>query len=145
MQRDLRQLALEPRPWSAPHSHQLQVVWRCLGEVNEDEKADFLGSARALVFPMDWPEPFGLVMIEAMSCGTPVIAFKRGSVPEVIDEGLTGMVVETVEQAAEAVKSLQALDRNAVRATFERRFTAERLAADCMEIYRSPPGVRRAR
>jgi glycosyltransferase involved in cell wall biosynthesis len=116
-----------------------------IGEVNEDEKADFLGSARALVFPIDWPEPFGLVMIEAMSCGTPVVAFKRGSVPEVIDEGVTGMVVETVEQAAEAVKSLHALDRNVVRATFERRFTAERMAADYIEVYRSLPGVRMKR
>jgi glycosyltransferase involved in cell wall biosynthesis len=112
-----------------------------IGEVNEDEKADFLGSARALVFPIDWPEPFGLVMIEAMSCGTPVVAFNRGSVPEVIDEGVTGMVVESVEQAAEAVKSLHALDRNVVRATFERRFTAERMAADYIEVYRSLPGV----
>jgi glycosyltransferase involved in cell wall biosynthesis len=112
-----------------------------IGEVNEDEKADFLGSARALVFPIDWPEPFGLVMIEAMSCGTPVVAFNRGSVPEVIDEGVTGMVVESVEQAAEAVKSLHAFDRNVVRATFERRFTAERMAADYIEVYRSLPGV----
>jgi glycosyltransferase involved in cell wall biosynthesis len=112
-----------------------------IGEVNEDEKADFLGSARALVFPIDWPEPFGLVMIEAMSCGTPVVAFNRGSVPEVIDEGVTGMVVETVEQAAEAVKSLHAFDRNVVRATFGRRFTAERMAADYIEVYRSLPGV----
>jgi glycosyltransferase involved in cell wall biosynthesis len=116
-----------------------------IGEVNEREKADFLGDARALLFPIDWPEPFGLVMIEAMSCGTPVIAFKRGSVPEVVDEGLTGMVVETVEQAAEAVKSLRALDRKMVRATFERRFTAERMAADYMEVYRSLPGVRAQR
>ncbi len=113
-----------------------------IGEVDEQEKVDFLGNARALLFPIDWPEPFGLVMIEAMACGTPVIAFKRGSVPEVIDEGLTGMIVETVEQAAEAVTSLHTLDRKAVRATFERRFTAERMAADYVEIYRRLPGVR---
>jgi glycosyltransferase involved in cell wall biosynthesis len=85
------------------------------------------------------------VMIEAMSCGTPVIAFNRGSVPEVIDEGLTGMVVETVEQAAEAVKRLDSLDRKAVRTTFERRFTAQRMAADYVDVYCSLPGVRTKR
>jgi glycosyltransferase involved in cell wall biosynthesis len=116
-----------------------------VGEVNEDEKAKFLGDARALVFPIDWPEPFGLVMIEAMSCGTPVIAFNRGSVPEVVDEGVTGMVVETPEQAVEAVKRLSSLDRKLVRATFERRFTAERMAGDYIEVYQSLPGVRMKR
>jgi glycosyltransferase involved in cell wall biosynthesis len=129
---------IEPMVRAHPH---VEFV----GEVNEQEKIDFLGNARALLFPIDWPEPFGLVMIEAMSCGTPVIAFNHGSVPEVIDEGLTGMVVETVEQAAEAVKRLDSLDRKAVRATFERRFTAERMAADYVEVYRSLPGVRARR
>lgn len=113
-----------------------------VGEVNDQEKAKFLGNARALLFPIDWPEPFGLVMIEAMSCGTPVIAFKCGSVPEVIDEGVTGMVVENVDQAVEAIKRLDAIDRQSVRATFEQRFTAERMARDYVEIYQGLPGVR---
>jgi len=113
-----------------------------IGEVNDEEKPEFLGNARALLFPIDWPEPFGLVMIEAMSCGTPVIAFNRGSVPEVIDEGVTGMIVETVDQAVEAVSRLDRIDRRTVRSTFERRFTVERMAKDYLEIYSNLPGMR---
>ena len=113
-----------------------------VGEVNDQEKGDFLGNARALLFPIDWPEPFGLVMIEAMACGTPVIAFKCGSVPEVIDEGITGMVVENVDQAVEATRCLNTIDRRTVRARFEERFTAERMARDYVKLYQSLPGVR---
>ncbi|HEY1383699.1 MAG TPA: glycosyltransferase family 4 protein [Dongiaceae bacterium] len=116
-----------------------------IGEVNEEEKADFLGNARGLLFPICWPEPFGLVMIEAMACGTPVIAFKCGSVPEVIDDGVTGLIVETVDQAVEAVTRLEFFDRKSVRAAFERRFTVERMAAEYVDVYRSLPGVRESR
>jgi glycosyltransferase involved in cell wall biosynthesis len=112
-----------------------------IGEVNEHQKADFLGNARALLFPIDWPEPFGLVMIEAMACGTPVIAFRSGSTPEVIDDGVTGFVVDSIDQAVGAVLQARALDRAGVRAAFERRFTAERMARDYLAIYRGLPGV----
>jgi len=99
-----------------------------IGEISEAQKAEFLGAARALLFPITWPEPFGLVMIEAFACGTPVIAFNSGSVSEVIDEGLTGYVVDTVEQAVAATGKLDQIDRSAVRRRFERRFTAEHMA-----------------
>lgn len=114
-----------------------------IGEINENEKADFLGSAAALLFPVDWPEPFGLVMIEAMACGTPVIAFRCGSVPEVIEQGRSGFIVDSVEEAVGAVHTLKVLDRAEVRRCFERRFTVERMATDYLDIYRSLPGVRR--
>ena len=97
---------------------------RLIGEVNDEAKQPFLAGAAALLFPIDWPEPFGLVMIEAMACGTPVIAFRSGSVPEVIDEGVTGFVVDDEEQAVQAVKRLGELDRRRVRERFEERFTA---------------------
>ncbi len=113
-----------------------------VGEINEREKADFLGNARALLFPIDWPEPFGLVMIEAMACGTPVVAFRCGSVPEVIDHGVSGMIVDTVEEAVTALSHLDRLDRRRVRETFERRFSVERMAADYLDLYRSLPGAR---
>ena len=113
-----------------------------VGEVNERQKAAFFGNARALLFPIDWPEPFGLVMIEAMACGTPVVAFRRGSVPEVITDGVTGLIVDTVDQAVEAVKRLDTLDRAAIRASFEQRFSVERMAADYLEIFRRLPGIR---
>lgn len=112
-----------------------------IGEIDESQKADFLGGARALLFPIDWPEPFGLVMIEAMACGTPVIAFASGSVPEVVDNGLTGYVVGDVEQAVEAVSMVDRLDRRKVRATFEARFTVERMARDYLNLYRLLPGL----
>jgi glycosyltransferase involved in cell wall biosynthesis len=113
-----------------------------IGEISERQKAEFLGNASALLFPVDWPEPFGLVMIEAMACGTPVIAFRSGSTPEVIDEGVTGFVVDDIGEAVEAVSRAKALNRAAVRATFERRFTVERMARDYLAIYRGLPGVR---
>jgi glycosyltransferase involved in cell wall biosynthesis len=112
-----------------------------VGEINERQKADFLGNASALLFPIDWPEPFGLVMIEAMACGTPVIAFRSGSAPEVIDDGVTGFVVDSIDQAVEAVSQAKALNRAGVRTTFERRFTVERMARDYLAIYRGLPGV----
>jgi len=96
-----------------------------------------LAGAAALLFPIDWPEPFGLVMIEAMACGTPVIAFRSGSVPEVIDEGVTGFVVDDEEQAVQAVKRLRELDRRRVRERFEERFTAGRMAANYVSHYQS--------
>jgi glycosyltransferase involved in cell wall biosynthesis len=108
-----------------------------IGEISELEKPAFLGDAAALLFPIDWPEPFGLVMIEAMACGTPVIAFRRGSVPEVVEEGASGFIVETVEQAVAAVHRIATLDRAKVRSAFERRFTVERMAHDYLAIYRS--------
>ena len=89
---------------------------------------------------MDWPEPFGLVMIEAMACGTPVIAFRRGSVPEVLEDGTSGFIVDTLEQAVAAVPRITHLDRAKVRASFERRFTAERMAEDYLKIYELAPG-----
>ena len=113
-----------------------------IGEISDREKADFLGNARALLFPIDWPEPFGLAMIEAMACGTPAVAFKCGSVPEVIDDGVTGFIVRSVDQAVVAVQRIGEIDRESVRATFEQRFTVERMARDYLNIYRSLPGVR---
>jgi hypothetical protein len=106
-----------------------------LGEIAEHEKAGFLGQASALLFPVDWPEPFGLVMIEAMACGTPVIGFRCGSVPEVVEDGVSGFVVETADQAAAAVARVANLDRTKVRAAFEHRFTIERTARDYLKIY----------
>ena len=106
-----------------------------LGEIAEHEKADFLGQASALLFPVDWPEPFGLVMIEAMACGTPVIGFRCGSVPEVVEDGISGFVMESVDQAAAVVARVASLDRAKVRAAFEHRFTIERAARDYPEIY----------
>jgi glycosyltransferase involved in cell wall biosynthesis len=107
------------------------------GEVNDKTKQEFLAGATALLFPIDWPEPFGLVMIEAMACGTPVIAFRSGSVPEVIEDGVTGFIVESEEEAAETIAHrLPKLDRRHVRAGFERRFTARRMAEDYVKHYR---------
>jgi len=108
---------------------------RITGEVDDRTKQDFLAGAAALLFPIDWPEPFGLVMIEAMACGTPVIAFRSGSVPEVIEDGVSGFIVETEEEAVQAVKRLSALDRREVRRAFERRFTARRMAEDYVRHY----------
>src|SRR3954452_19079941 len=101
-----------------------------IGEIGDREKPDFLSGALALLLPIDWPEPFGIVMIEAMACGTPVIAFNRGSVPEIVDEGLTGFIVEDEISAVAAVGRIARLDRGAVRRQFEARFTARRMALD---------------
>jgi glycosyltransferase involved in cell wall biosynthesis len=108
-----------------------------IGEINEHQKTQFLGQARALLFPIDWPEPFGLSMIEAMACGTPVLAFRCGSVPEIIDEGITGAIVETVEEAIAALPRVMALDRKKVRQRFEQRFSATQMAKDYVGVYRS--------
>jgi glycosyltransferase involved in cell wall biosynthesis len=106
-----------------------------VGEIGYPEKNEFLGDAAALLFPINWPEPFGLVMIEAMACGTPVIAFPRGSVPEIIDPGITGFLVNDVEEAATAVKSISAINRTACRQQFERRFTARRMGEHYLALY----------
>lgn len=106
-----------------------------IGEIGDEEKSDFLGNARALLFPIDWPEPFGLVMIEAMACGTPVIAYRNGSVPEVVEHGATGFVVERREDAIAAVRSAVSLSRARCRETFERRFTVQRMARDYLHLY----------
>ena len=108
-----------------------------IGEIDERRKPAFLGEARGLLFPIDWPEPFGLVMIEAMACGTPVLAFRHGSVPEVIDEGVTGFVVDSEEEAVRKLGALLALDRGRVRRRFEERFTASRMATDYVRLYKS--------
>jgi glycosyltransferase involved in cell wall biosynthesis len=108
-----------------------------VGEISEGAKADFLGNALALLFPIDWPEPFGLVMIEAMACGTPVIAFRRGSVPEIVEHGVSGFIVDDMDGAVEAVANVRTLNRAQVRRCFEQRFTAERMAGDYVAIYRS--------
>jgi glycosyltransferase involved in cell wall biosynthesis len=115
-----------------------------IGEINEHQKADFLGNARALLFPICWPEPFGLVMIEAMACGTPVIAFNNGSVPEVIDDGVSGFVVDSVTEAVAALQNIDRMKRQSIRRQFEARFTAERMAQDYLAAYRRLPRVRRA-
>ena len=107
-----------------------------VGEIGEAQKSEFLSNARALLFPIDWPEPFGLVMIEAMACGTPVLAFRRGSVPEVIDDGVTGYVVDDAQDAIRKMGSLLALDRGRVRRAFEQRFTARRMAQDYVSMYK---------
>jgi glycosyltransferase involved in cell wall biosynthesis len=106
-----------------------------IGEISEKEKGPFLRDAIALLFPICWPEPFGLVMIEAMACGTPVLAYRAGAVPEVIDEGVTGMIVDNVDQARIASVQVAALDRRKVRRRFEERFTARRMAKDYVRVY----------
>ncbi|KQP32383.1 glycosyltransferase family 4 protein [Methylobacterium sp. Leaf100] len=107
-----------------------------VGPVDDAAKGRLLGDARALLFPIDWPEPFGLVMIEAMACGTPVIAWNRGSVPEIIEDGITGFIVSSEAEAVAALARVGDLDRARVRKRFEARFTAERMAADYLSIYR---------
>jgi len=108
---------------------------RLIGEVNDEAKQKFLANAAALLFPIDWPEPFGLVMIEAMACGTPVIAFRSGSVPEVVDDGITGFVVDGEAEAVQAIMRLGELDRRQIRAHFEQRFTAKRMAEEYLRHY----------
>jgi glycosyltransferase involved in cell wall biosynthesis len=108
-----------------------------VGEIGDDQKSDFLSGATALIMPIDWPEPFGLVMIEAMACGTPVIAFNRGSAPEIIDDGITGFVVEDETSAINAVRLASQLSRSAIRRRFEERFTAKRMASDYLDLYRT--------
>lgn len=119
---------IEPLLRDAPHVE-------FIGEIGEAEKSSFLGNARALLFPIDWPEPFGLVLIEAMSCGTPVIAWRCGAVPEVVDHGVTGFVVDSMDEAVEAVRRVSSLDRRTVRERFEQRFSVERMARDYLAVY----------
>lgn len=114
-----------------------------LGEVDDRDKDDLLGGALALIFPVDWPEPFGLVVIEALACGTPVIARRRGSVPELLRDGVTGILCETEEDMVRAVARVGALDRAACRAEFERRFSVEAMTDRYLEIYRELVAARR--
>jgi len=113
-----------------------------VGEIGDGEKDEFLGHAYALLFPIDWPEPFGLVMIEAMACGTPVIAYRRGSVPEVMEEGRTGFIVTGLEDAIEAVRRVPELSRKRCREVFEERFTAARMTRDYLQVYARLIGAR---
>ena len=115
----------------------------CIGEIDEARKSEFLGQATALLFPIDWPEPFGIVMIEALACGVPVVAFRGGSVPEVIDHGVTGFVVDTLDEAIAATRSVPSLDRVRCRAVFERRFSVARMATDYGRLYEMLVGRRR--
>ena len=136
----LRMAAKIPRSETRYYRERLQPLIdgqqiTLIGEVNDRGKSELLRGAAALLFPIDWPEPFGLVMIEAMACGTPVIAYRRGSVPEVIDENVTGFVVDNEDEALAAIRRVGELDRQTVRATFERRFTARRMATDYLRIY----------
>jgi len=106
-----------------------------IGEINDEQKSEFLGGAVALLFPIDWPEPFGLVMIEAMACGTPVIAWNCGSVPEVLDHGVTGLIVDDMDHAVQAVQAVARYDRGRIRARFEQRFSASAMARRYVELY----------
>ena len=106
-----------------------------IGEISESEKAEFLGNAYAYLFPIDWPEPFGLTTIEAMACGTPTVAFRCGSVPEIVQEGVTGFIVDSEDEAVRAVERVADLDRRRCRSAFEERFTAARMARDYLELY----------
>ena len=112
-----------------------------VGEIEEDQKAEFLGNAAGLLFPIDWPEPFGLAAIEAMACGTPVIAWNCGALPEIIDQGVTGFVVDSLDGAGAAVPDLLQLDRRKVRGVFEKRFSARRMAGDYLAAYARLLGV----
>jgi glycosyltransferase involved in cell wall biosynthesis len=118
---------------------QIQLI----GEVNDESKAPFLAGAAALLFPIKWPEPFGLVMIEAMACATPVIAFRSGSVPEIVEDNVTGFVVKCEEEAVDAVGRLGQIDRRSVRARFEERFSATRMAKEYLHQYESLTGIQR--
>ena len=107
-----------------------------IGEITDEQKSAFLSGAIALLVPIDWPEPFGLVMIEAMACGTPVVAFNRGAVPEIIEDGITGFIVEDETSAVGSIGLLSALSRERIRARFEERFTARRMASEYLAVYR---------
>jgi glycosyltransferase involved in cell wall biosynthesis len=116
-----------------------------IGEIGDRDKSEFLSGAIALLVPIDWPEPFGLVMIEAMACGAPVIAFNRGSVPEIVEDGVTGFVVEDETSAAAAVRKVPSLSRSVIRRRFEERFTARRMAEDYLRLYRKMADSERTR
>ena len=113
-----------------------------IGEIGEHEKDAFLGGSKALLFPIDWPEPFGLVMIEAMACGVPVIAFPGGSVEEIVEDGVNGFVVDSIEEASCAVRHIDRIDRRICRERFERRFTARRMASQYVDVYRELAATR---
>jgi glycosyltransferase involved in cell wall biosynthesis len=117
-----------------PLLSQSHVEW--VGEISDQQKNEFLGNAYALLFPIDWPEPFGLVMIEAMACGTPVIAYERGSVPEVLDDGVTGFIVQDLDKAVKAVNRVRNVSRSRCREVFERRFAVTRMASDYVYVYK---------
>ena len=123
------------KQYIAPLLHEAGDRVEFVGEIGGREKDEFLGNAHALLFPIDWPEPFGLVMIEALACGTPVIAWRNGSVPEVIDDGRTGFIVESVEEAVEAVGRIADLSRHVCRRAFEDRFDAACMAHGYLEVY----------
>jgi glycosyltransferase involved in cell wall biosynthesis len=106
-----------------------------LGEIGDSEKSTFLGNAAAVLFPIDWPEPFGLVMIEAMACGTPVVAWRCGAVPEIVDDGVTGFIVTSEDEALSAVERASSLDRSEIRRAFERRFTSKVMARNYLALY----------
>jgi glycosyltransferase involved in cell wall biosynthesis len=106
-----------------------------IGEISDREKNEFVGNALALVCPYDWPEPFGLVLIEALACGTPVLAYHRGSIPEIIEDGETGFVCESLPDMIEAAGSIKSIDRRRCRSAFEKRFTADRMARDYVALY----------
>jgi glycosyltransferase involved in cell wall biosynthesis len=106
-----------------------------IGEIGDERKSDFLGNALALLSPVHWPEPFGLVMIEAMACGTPVIAWNCGAIPEVIEDGLTGFIVNSEEEALAAIERIAAIERPGIRAVFEQRFTATTMARAYLDVY----------
>jgi glycosyltransferase involved in cell wall biosynthesis len=130
-----------------PLLHANSSIVEFVGEVGGVSKDEFLGSARALLFPVDWPEPFGLVMIEAMACGTPVIAWRNGSVPEVMEDGVTGFVVDNLEDAVRSVQRLEGIHRESCRRAFETRFCARRMTLDYMQVYEQiiqerQPGMR---
>ena len=108
-----------------------------IGEIGEADKARLLGDAMALLFPIDWPEPFGLVMIEALACGTPIVAYPHGAVPEIIDHGVTGFIVNSIDAAIDAVRRVPGLSRVACRHAFEQRFTAKRMASSYVDVYRA--------
>jgi len=117
-----------------PLLRESHVEW--VGEITDRDKNEFLGNAYALLFPIDWPEPFGLVMIEAMACGTPVIAYDSGSVPEVMEDGVTGFIVKDLDAAVKAVSQIRDVSRAGCRETFDRRFTASRMASDYVNAYK---------
>ena len=127
---------LSIEPISSPSAGQFrQPHVEFLGEINESQKTSFLGNARALLFPIDWPEPFGLVMIEALACATPVIAFRRGSVEEVLEDGVTAFIVDGVDEAVSAAGRIASIERKRCRAEFERRFSARVMCQRYIDAY----------